>query len=114
MAAPTQAEARRGAIFGAYLKLSAPFLFIIPGMLAFALAKQGQPGHEAFEALRAGENTNQAYPLMVRQHGTPTIVLHCDDTHLAGQILRAKAFNLLGEGDLAAGGADQSPFNTTT
>ena len=31
-------EARRGAIFGAYLKLLPVFLFLIPGMIAFALA----------------------------------------------------------------------------
>ncbi|MCM1020597.1 MAG: sodium:solute symporter [Muribaculum sp.] len=34
-------EARRGTIFGAYLKLLPVFLFLIPGMIAFALAHQG-------------------------------------------------------------------------
>lgn len=34
-----QKEARRGTIFGAYLKLLPVFLFLIPGMIAFALAK---------------------------------------------------------------------------
>ncbi len=34
-------EARRGAIFGAYLKLTPVFLFMIPGMIAFALAQKG-------------------------------------------------------------------------
>ncbi|MDR2389729.1 MAG: sodium:solute symporter [Tannerellaceae bacterium] len=32
-------QARRGAIFGAYLKLTPVFLFLIPGMIAFALMK---------------------------------------------------------------------------
>jgi SSS family solute:Na+ symporter len=32
-----QRQARRGAIFGAYLKLTPVFLFLIPGMIAFAL-----------------------------------------------------------------------------
>ena len=32
-------QARRGAIFGAYLKLLPVFLFLIPGMIAFALSK---------------------------------------------------------------------------
>lgn len=32
-------EARRGTIFGAYLKLLPVFLFLIPGMIAFALSK---------------------------------------------------------------------------
>ena len=62
--------------------------------------------------LGAELNIHAAYPLMIRQQSTPTIVLYCDDTHLAGQILRSKGFNLLGEGDLAAGGADEDPFNT--
>ncbi len=32
---------RRGAIFGAYLKILPIFIFLIPGIIAFALAKQG-------------------------------------------------------------------------
>lgn len=35
-----QKESRRGAIFGAYLKLLPVFLFLIPGMIAFALAQK--------------------------------------------------------------------------
>jgi SSS family solute:Na+ symporter len=34
-------EARRGTIFGAYLKLLPVFLFLIPGMIAFALSDKG-------------------------------------------------------------------------
>lgn len=34
-------EARRGTIFGAYLKLLPVFLFLIPGMIAFAMAQKG-------------------------------------------------------------------------
>lgn len=34
-------EARRGTIFGAYLKLLPVFLFLIPGMIAFALNHEG-------------------------------------------------------------------------
>jgi len=36
-----QKQARRGSIFGAYLKLTPVFLFLIPGMIAFALKQQG-------------------------------------------------------------------------
>ena len=36
-----QTQARRGAIFGAYLKLLPVFIFLIPGMIAFALNKKG-------------------------------------------------------------------------
>ena len=34
-------EARRGTIFGAYLKMTPVFLFMIPGMIAFAMAQKG-------------------------------------------------------------------------
>ncbi len=36
-----ETQARRGTIFGAYLKLTPVFLFMIPGMIAFAMAKKG-------------------------------------------------------------------------
>ncbi len=36
-----ETQARRGTIFGAYLKLTPVFLFLIPGMIAFALAQKG-------------------------------------------------------------------------
>ena len=35
-----QQQARRGAIFGAYLKMTPVFLFLIPGMIAFAMVKK--------------------------------------------------------------------------
>ncbi len=36
-----QTQSRRGTIFGAYLKLTPVFLFLIPGMIAFALRQKG-------------------------------------------------------------------------
>jgi SSS family solute:Na+ symporter len=36
-----QTQARRGAIFGGYLKLLPVFIFLIPGMIAFALNEKG-------------------------------------------------------------------------
>ena len=36
-----QTEARRGTIFGGYLKLTPVFIFLIPGMIAFGLAQKG-------------------------------------------------------------------------
>jgi SSS family solute:Na+ symporter len=36
-----QTQARRGSIFGAYLKLTPVFIFLIPGMIAYALNQQG-------------------------------------------------------------------------
>lgn len=36
-----ETQARRGAIFGAYLKLTPVFLFLIPGMIAYTMQKNG-------------------------------------------------------------------------
>ncbi len=40
LSAPNQKIARRGTIFAGYLKLLPVFIFLIPGLIAFALAKQ--------------------------------------------------------------------------
>jgi len=41
LGAPNEQQARRGSIFAAFLKLLPVFIFIIPGIIAFALAKAG-------------------------------------------------------------------------
>ncbi len=50
--------------------------------------------------LGAELNIRFAYPLMLGPGGKPTIALAVDDQILAGQVLRKKNFNLLGEEDL--------------
>jgi len=42
LGAPNQAVARRGAIFASFLKLFPVYLFIIPGLICYALAKSGK------------------------------------------------------------------------
>jgi SSS family solute:Na+ symporter len=42
LGAPNEREARRGSIFAGFLKLLPVFIFIIPGMICFALAKSGR------------------------------------------------------------------------
>ena len=75
LAAPNETEARRGSIFAALLKLLPVFIFIIPGMICFALAESGKlPGlrdalYEDGELVT--ENAQAAFPLMV-QHVLPT------------------------------------------
>ena len=55
-------EARRGTIFGAYLKLLPVFLFLIPGMIAFALSKNGvEVNGETFHLVSA----DAAFPTLV-------------------------------------------------
>lgn len=48
---------RRGAIFGAYLKLSPIFIFLIPGIIAFALKQKG---------LIHYEKSDQVFPTLVQ------------------------------------------------
>jgi solute:Na+ symporter, SSS family len=70
LAAPNQTVARRGTIFAAFLKLLPVFIFIIPGMIAIALASSGH-----FPALSSLVDANgqtvpaaaqAAFPLMVQ------------------------------------------------
>jgi SSS family solute:Na+ symporter len=74
LGAPNQTEARRGSIFASLLKLLPVFIFIIPGMMAVALARSGKvPGLEVLVdgAGKAIPFTSQAaFPLMV-QHVMP-------------------------------------------
>lgn len=58
LAARDEKQARRGTIFAAYLKLMPFFIFMIPGIIAYALAQQGK--------LQLA-NTNEAFPTLVRE-----------------------------------------------
>ena len=72
LGAPNQTEARRGTIAAAFLKLLPVFIFIIPGMIAFAIASQGISPEIAKELIGPdGEviraNAQKAFPLLVTQ-----------------------------------------------
>jgi SSS family solute:Na+ symporter len=70
LTAPNEREARRGTIFAAFLKLLPVFIFIIPGMIALALARTGRaPGLETIvdangNAVPAAAQA--AFPLLVQ------------------------------------------------
>ena len=53
-------EARRGTMFAGYLKLAPVFIFLLPGMIAVALYKQGVAGFESI-----GTNPQGAFPVLV-------------------------------------------------
>ncbi len=57
LAGRDETQARRGTILAAYLKLLPFFIFLIPGVIAFALARTGQ--------LQL-ESADQAFPVMVK------------------------------------------------
>lgn len=63
-----QKESRRGTIFGAYLKLLPVFLFLIPGMIAFALHQKymAENGTSFLPLLANGNpNADAAFPTLV-------------------------------------------------
>ncbi len=64
LSAPSQSIARKGSIFAAFLKLFPVYLFIIPGLICYALATSGKnPG---LSAAFAAEGSQGAFPMMVK------------------------------------------------
>src|SRR5690349_5192287 len=70
LGAPDQTTARRGSIFAAFLKLFPVYLFIIPGLVCYALAKSGKipelapligPDGQAIPSVAQG-----SFPMMVQ------------------------------------------------
>jgi SSS family solute:Na+ symporter len=74
LGAPDETEARRGSIFAGLLKLLPVFIFIIPGMIAVALARSGTvPGLGVLvdgNGETVAATAQAAFPLMV-QHVMP-------------------------------------------
>ena len=70
LGAPNEQTARRGSIFAAFLKLFPVYLFIIPGLICFALAKSGKvPGLAGIYDAQTGHATasaQSAFPMLVR------------------------------------------------
>ena len=71
LGAPNEQAARRGSIFASFLKLFPPYLFIIPGMICFALASSGKVAELARLMIGGDgkpiqEGTQAAFPLMVK------------------------------------------------
>src|SRR5580658_6829860 len=69
LGAPNETIARRGSIFAAFLKLFPVYLFIIPGLICFALAKSGKlPGLSGMvgpDGHPVANVAQGAYPLLV-------------------------------------------------
>jgi len=69
LGAPNETQARRGSIAAAFLKLLPVFIFIIPGMICFALAQSGNIdiASQLFDAngVISTEKAQAAFPLLV-------------------------------------------------
>jgi SSS family solute:Na+ symporter len=57
LSAPNLSEGRKGAIFGAFLKLAPIFIFLIPGIIAFGLKQKG---------LISYEKSDEVFPTLVK------------------------------------------------
>ncbi len=70
LGAPNEAVARRGSIFAAFLKLFPVYLFIIPGLICYALAKSGRiPELSAMigsDGQAISSTAQGAFPMMVQ------------------------------------------------
>ncbi len=70
LSAPNETEARRGSITASFFKLLPVFIFIIPGIICYALALSGKVPALQQELIGSDghiirENAQQAFPLMV-------------------------------------------------
>jgi SSS family solute:Na+ symporter len=70
LGAPNEQTARRGSIFAAFLKLFPVYLFIVPGLICYALAKSGKvPGLETIlgpDGRAIPKAVQGAFPMMVK------------------------------------------------
>ncbi len=70
LGAPNEQQARRGSIFASFLKLLPVFIFIIPGMICFALAASGRADELTYLIDQSGQavrdESQAAFPLMVK------------------------------------------------
>lgn len=71
-------------------------------LIGVELPDNNQPLLQVCTALLQAEvNIVQAYPLIVRPHGSPAVALMVDNIEMALETLASKGFSLITEGDLA-------------
>ena len=88
LAAKSLAEAKKGMIFAAFLKILIPFIVCIPGVCAFYLANY-QP--ELMQTLTGSiERSDDAYPFLIRNF-TPTVVKGLSFAALAAAVISSLA-----------------------
>jgi SSS family solute:Na+ symporter len=70
LGAPNEKVARQGSIFAAFLKLAPVYLFIVPGLICYALAKSGKVAELASmigpDGATIPASSNAAFPMMVQ------------------------------------------------
>ena len=88
LAAKSLAEAQKGMVFAAFLKILIPFIVCIPGVCAFYIMHE-QP--ELFATLAGGiERSDDAYPFLIRNF-TPVFVKGLSFAALAAAVISSLA-----------------------
>jgi solute:Na+ symporter, SSS family len=90
LGAPNEQSARRGSIFAAFLKLFPVYLFLIPGLICFAIAKSGKVPDLAIIA-QSGEAARTA-----QQRAFPLMVLHMLPRGIRGIVVAGLLSALMG------------------
>ena len=90
LAAKSLAEAKKGMVFAAFLKILIPFIVCIPGVCAFYI--MNSPECEALRDTLAGSiaRSDDAYPFLIRNF-TPTIVKGLSFAALAAAVISSLA-----------------------
>jgi hypothetical protein len=71
-------------------------------LIGVELPRTNQPLLQVCTALLQAEvNIVQAYPLIIRPHGSPAVALMVDNLEMGMETLVSKGFSLITEGDLA-------------
>lgn len=92
LAAKSLAEAKKGMIFAAFLKILIPFIVCIPGVCAFYIMNGDGEALEALRQTLAGgiERSDDAYPFLIRNF-TPTFVKGLSFAALAAAVISSLA-----------------------
>ena len=94
LAAKSLAEAKKGMIFAAFLKILIPFIVCIPGVCAFYIMNgeyNGTPVHELLTNLTGSiDRSDDAYPFLIRNF-TPVIVKGLSFAALAAAVISSLA-----------------------
>jgi len=82
-------------------------------VLIVSVPRRKQPLMSICTVLLSAEiNIHNAYPLLIWPGEAPAIVVYCDDSILASQLLMRKGYRLIGESDLNdSGGSNQGNEN---
>ena len=92
LAAKSLAEAKKGMIFAAFLKILIPFIVCIPGVCAFYIMNGDGEALESLRQTLAGsiDRSDDAYPFLIRNF-TPTFVKGLSFAALAAAVISSLA-----------------------